>query len=143
MSLVGEVQVAEHPTAYPNRHTEEAGHLRMALGEPDRLRVAVQVIHPQRLRLDDELTEQSPPGGQWSDGRGEFVVDAYVDEVAQIPVFPDHPEGAVAGIHQGDSRRNHAPQCVLQMQPIGHRDERIQQRFKALIGDDHVSPIPP
>ena len=98
----GQVQVAEHLVANPDRHAQEAVHRRMPRREP-----AERSSSPSRssrigARIVDQRPEQTLPLRQVPDPGDVLIGHADVDELGQMPVGGDHPE---RGVPSADSSR--------------------------------------
>ena len=55
--LVGQIQVAEHLVAHPDRHAQERSHRRVVGREPEAVGMLAQIGQPQRFGVHDEPTE--------------------------------------------------------------------------------------
>ena len=69
VGLVGQVQVAVHDAAQPDRHPEERRHRRVPRREPEAVGMGVQVGQPQRLRFEDQQAEDAVALGTSTDAR--------------------------------------------------------------------------
>ena len=81
--LVGQVEVAEHLVANPDRHAEERVHRRVVWGKAEAVGVFPQVGQAQRLGVDDQQSEDAVTLRQVADGAVGLVVDAHGDELRQ------------------------------------------------------------
>ncbi len=151
--LLGEVEVAEHLLADPDRHAQEGLHLRVVRREPGGARVGAEVGQPQRLGAVDERAEDAAAGGQFADRGGGVVGHADVDEVGQAgAAWGDHAECRVPGVDQFGGAGGDPVQGGVQVQPGADGDHRLQQplhpvgdgggRLQALgdLGDQGVQP---
>ena len=95
--LVAEVQVAEHDISHTDRNAEERAHVGMVRREADGLVVGAEIAQAQRPWIDDQEAEDPVSLGQMADGGVALGLDAYGDELAEMPVFADDAERAVVG----------------------------------------------
>ena len=83
VGLVGQVQVAVDDAAEADRHAEERGHRRVPRREPEAVGVGVEVRQPQRLRVEDQQTEDAVALGSVTDARRLVLVEPDRDELGQ------------------------------------------------------------
>ena len=136
--LVGQVQVAEHLVAHPDRHAQERSHRRMVGREPEAVGMLAQVGQPQRLGVHDEPTEDPVPFGQVTDERVRRVVDPDRDELRQAGAgVVEHAERAVAGIDQPDRRLHDPPEHARRIEIRAEGEHRVEELAQAA-GTGHL-----
>jgi hypothetical protein len=119
-ALIGEVQVAEHLVPHPHRHSEEAAHRRMTVGEPGRCGVRGHVGEPQRPRISDQQAKQAASFRPVVDLADLLLCKAHRDELGQplaaLVAVSDDPERAVGRVHQPDRGLHDPAQRRFQVQ---------------------------
>ena len=130
--LVGQVEVAEHLVAHPDRHAEERPHRRVVRREPVAVGVLAQVGEPQRLGVEDEQPEDAVALGQVTDRPAGLVVDADGDELREARArLVEDAERAVAGVDQVDRGLDDALQHRGQVEVAADREHRVEQLAEA------------
>ena len=82
------------------------------------------------------------PRRKLPDALGVVVVEADVDEVGELPVGADDPEGPVAGVGEVTCRFGDAAQGDVQVQVAGDDDHRVEQAAQLRVGGhDLVRPV--
>ncbi len=114
-TLLGEVQIAEHAVLDAHRHAEEGAHRRVALREPEALRMAAQVAEPQGPRFADEHAENAPPHRVMADPTNGLLVRALGDELDETDLLnigsrPQDTEGRVLSVDELARAADDAPQ---------------------------------
>ncbi len=71
-----------------------------------------EVVKPERLRVPDQLAEQTEAVRKGPDRGNLLLVHPHRDELGERPVSTDDPEGRIAGVHQrrrcfGDPAQHH------------------------------------
>ncbi|EFL07517.1 predicted protein [Streptomyces sp. AA4] len=134
---VGEIEVAEHLAAHPDRDAQEARHRRMPLGEPGRAGIVLQPVQPHRARVLDDRAEQALALGQPADPLDRLRVRPGVHEFRQPPVRPDHAQRRVPRFDQLARGLHEAAQQRGQGEASGEGLGRAQQPAQpALRADD-------
>jgi hypothetical protein len=142
-ALVGQVQVAEHLVADPDRDAEEAAHGRMPLGEAGRGGMRGDVGQAQRPRVVDQQAEQAAPLRPVMDPGDLVLAQPDRDELGQPlalvtrVAFPDDAQRPVAGVHQADRGLDHPPQGGLQVQAGADGHDRLEQAAHPVPGRQH------
>lgn len=115
--LLGEVQIAEHLAAYPDRHSQKAVHRRVADGKSVRGPVLREFRQTQGFGVRYQLAQDAVAGRRRADRGGVRVVYADGQELDELPVIgPYDAERAVSRVHQRCRRLHHVPQDLLQVQ---------------------------
>ena len=123
--FLGEIQVAPDRAANHDRHTEEAAHRRVTIGEAVAARVLAHIGQAERLRLRDQHSEHAPPARQVANRRARLVVDAERYELAERgPLVIEDPERRIAG--SGDLPRG-------RQNPV-ENSQRIELRYECAPG---------
>jgi len=126
VGLVRQVQVAVHDASQTDGHAEERRHRRVTGREPETVRMGLQVGEPQRLRLEDQQTEDAVPLGPSADACGRFIGEADGDELGQTGSrLVEHPKGCILGVDQIG--------CGL-----GDSAQRVRERLLGPDGHDGV-----
>ncbi len=133
--VAGQVQVAEHLLAHPDRHPEEAAHRRMVGREPHRALVCREVVEADGVRLLDEQAEQTLALGQVTDLGDRRGVQADVDELVEArPFGRDDAQGAVLRVRQGDRGLDDASQHGGKVEVGDDRAVGLEQAAETLLG---------
>ena len=132
--LLGEVEVAEDDAAHAHGHAEERLHRRMPGREPDRARVAREVVQAQDAVVADERSEDAAPAWEVADLRAQLVVDARVDEALELAVGRvEHAERGVPGARQRGDGLDELLQERVERQLGRKRDPSLDQRAQAVL----------
>jgi len=97
------------------------------------------VHQPERVRLQDQLAEETVAPRQRADQLSQRVVDADVDELVQfLAVVVDHTERAVPGADQLASGLYDLAQQQGEAHISGERSERVEQAAQSVGPDARV-----
>jgi hypothetical protein len=97
-----------------------------------------QVSEPERDRLPDQQSEDSPAPGQLTDPGDQLLVHACVHELFQLSVTAQHAERRIPGTDKVPGRRHDLPQHYRQAQLPGHEGIGAQQPAQPPLGGQHV-----
>ena len=136
--LVGQVEVAEDGSPYPNGHPEERLHRRVTGREPEAVGVERQIGQSQRPGVHDELTEDAVSLGQVPDAPVGLVVHPDGDELGQpVATLVEHAQSAVAGVDQLDGRLDDPAQDAGRVAVRSEGDDGVEQLVQAA-GTGHL-----
>ena len=127
--LLGQVEVAEHGAADPDRDPEEGGHRRVVRREPHRVRMRAEHGQPDRLRLLDEQAQDPLAAREVADQRPLLVVEAGGDELDQEVAAADHAQRGVLRAGELARRLDDAGEDAALVEVGGDRDDRVEQRL--------------
>jgi hypothetical protein len=136
-ALVGQVQVAEHLVADPDRDAEEAAHGRVAVGKAGRFGMAGDIGQAQRPGVADQQAEQAASLGPVVDAFDLVLGQADRDELGQPLAVADHAQGAVGGVDQPDRGLDDPPQGGFQVQAGADGHHCLEQAAHAVPGGQH------
>ena len=126
--LLGEVQVAEHLVAHPDRHTEERPHRRVVGREPVAVGMARQVGQPQRRRARRSTAPSMPrPSGRCPMPPRCSSGTPTVMKSDRPPSCRQHPERPVPGVDDLDGGLDDVAQHVGQRQVRADPQHRIEE----------------
>ena len=126
--LVGQVQVPEDLLAHDDRHAEERPHRGGVGREPVAVGMLPEIGEPQRLRFEDQQTEDPMAPREIADGPVGLVVEAGGDELDEAgPRLVEEAERAIASVHQVGGGVDDALQHCLQVEVGADRQHRLHQ----------------
>ncbi|MDQ0850273.1 hypothetical protein QFZ65_002211 [Arthrobacter sp. B3I9] len=128
--LLGEVEVAEHHVADPDRNAQEGLHGRVVIGEPEIFGMCPQILQAHRPRIG---CQHAVADGQRADAVRELVIDADGDKVVHHPVVRDHAQGAVARVQQLAGRFDDTLQDGVKAEVLRHGNDGFEQAGHTLL----------